>query len=254
MANHNRKEPENLLNKRFDKLEVIEYVGRDDEKRLHLWKCKCDCGNIVIRNNSTLKKSGTHTCGCRPKKEVEDLLNQKFDRLKVIRYVGRDNKRRVHLWECECDCGEIVVRDHRTLKKNTPHSCGCHLLKHLVEGNSERCSIAGKAKAEKYYADGINMEALDNTKNISTNTSGHKGITWSKTARKWHVFIGYKNYRCNLAYVEDMRDAIMIRDKAYEAIKDGTFEDFYYRLRGHRIEDKLTKSVKKRRKKDEEKL
>ena len=93
------------------------------------------------------------------------------------------------------------------------------------------------------------FEKILNTisKNISTNTSGHKGISWSNSAHKWHVFVGYKSYRCNLAYVEDFDDAIKIRDAAVQAIKDGTFEDFFYDLRGFRIEEKLQQQIKKKR-------
>lgn len=179
---------------------------------------------------------------------MDDLVGKRFDMLEVIEFVERTSYSD-NVWKCKCDCGKIINRNQKTLEDATHyHSCGCYSKKYLTAGNSERCSKAGKQRAKVRNIDGVNVDMLDNSKNISTNTSGHKGISWSKSAHKWHVFVGYKSYRCNLAYVEDFDDAIKLRDVAVQAIKDGTFEDFFYQLRGFRIEEKIQKQIKKKRK------
>lgn len=179
---------------------------------------------------------------------MENLVGKRFDMLEVIEFVERTHHRQ-NIWRCKCDCGNVINRYEQSLKdKDHYHSCGCYSKKYLIAGDSERCRKAGKQRAKVRNVDGINVDMLDNSKNISTNTSGHKGISWSNSAHKWHVFIGYKNYRCNLAYVEDFDDAIKIRDTAVQSIKDGTFEDFFYQLRGFRIEEKLQKLEKKKNK------
>lgn len=81
---------------------------------------------------------------------------------------------------------------------------------------------------------------------IKTNTSGIQGVSWSRTANRWHVYVGYQNYRANLGFYEDLEDAKKVRELAEEAIKDNRFEDFFYNLRGFRLEDKLQKQFKKR--------
>ena len=178
---------------------------------------------------------------------MENLVGKRFDMLEVIEFVERTPHRQ-NIWKCKCDCGKIKNRYEQSLKDTSHyHSCGCYSKKYLIAGDSERCSKAGKQRAKVRNIDGINVDMLDNSKNISTNTSGHKGISWSNSAHKWHVFVGYKSYRCNLAYVEDFDDAIKIRDAAVQAIKDGTFEDFFYDLRGFRIEEKLQQQIKKKR-------
>lgn len=176
---------------------------------------------------------------------MEDLSSKKFDMLTVIKYAGK-TKYRVNIWTCRCECGKEKDVLESTLK-NTEHfhSCGCYYKQFLTAGDSNRCSKAGKARATARNVDGINIDMLDNNKNIITNTSGHKGVSWSKTARKWHVFVGYKGYRCTLAFVEDMKDAVCIREEAVKRIKEGTFEDFFYDLRGFRIEEKLKRQMKK---------
>jgi len=60
-----------LLNKRLERLTIVEYVGirqispNSNRKRGH-WKCVCDCGKTVIlpRSSLTRLKGGNKSCGC----------------------------------------------------------------------------------------------------------------------------------------------------------------------------------------------
>ena len=61
---------ENLVGKRFDMLEVIEFVERTPHRQ-NIWKCKCDCGNTIDRYEQSLKdKDHYHSCGCYSKKMI----------------------------------------------------------------------------------------------------------------------------------------------------------------------------------------
>lgn len=51
-----------LVGKRFGKLTVIEYAGK--EKGVHRWKCLCDCGNETVVSQTLLQKGRTRSCGC----------------------------------------------------------------------------------------------------------------------------------------------------------------------------------------------
>ena len=55
--------PLNLSGQRFGRLVVVECVG-SDKCGNSLWKCVCDCGNIVIGNSQRLKIGKTKSCGC----------------------------------------------------------------------------------------------------------------------------------------------------------------------------------------------
>lgn len=48
-------------------LEIVGYAGSDGRKSL--WDVRCDCGNIVVMDFSSLSK-GTKSCGCSTKKLV----------------------------------------------------------------------------------------------------------------------------------------------------------------------------------------
>ena len=62
-----------LTGKRFGKLTAIKYVGNDR------WLCKCDCGNVAIRNYISLIDKLTTSCDeCSKKKRAEAVKSKVF--------------------------------------------------------------------------------------------------------------------------------------------------------------------------------
>lgn len=51
-----------LTGKRFGKLTVLSYVGK--ENGFHIWHCQCDCGKITDVRQSNLQSGRTKSCGC----------------------------------------------------------------------------------------------------------------------------------------------------------------------------------------------
>lgn len=51
-----------LTGKRFNRLVVIEPTRNKSGK--YAWKCKCDCGNIVVTQGAQLKNGHIKSCGC----------------------------------------------------------------------------------------------------------------------------------------------------------------------------------------------
>lgn len=60
-------------NERLGRLLTIKIVGRDKWKNI-IWKCKCDCGNIVKRPATLLAKGHTKSCGCLRKERFHKLI------------------------------------------------------------------------------------------------------------------------------------------------------------------------------------
>lgn len=54
--------PIDFTDQRINKLVVVELIDYKDG--YSHWKCKCDCGNIVIRSNRSLSSKGFKSCGC----------------------------------------------------------------------------------------------------------------------------------------------------------------------------------------------
>lgn len=78
-AGINRKN--DLTNKSFGFLTVICDSGRRDSDGSVIWKCRCDCGNIVEVSSCNLlrKKEPTISCGCKKskgEKKIIDILKE----------------------------------------------------------------------------------------------------------------------------------------------------------------------------------
>lgn len=108
---------------KFGRLTVIE---RADGRH---YKCKCDCGNIVIVETSNLTMGTTQSCGCLQKERasqasLKSLIGERFGKLTVIERV--ENNRFGHVcYKCKCDCGGITIVDASNLRGGHTSSCGC---------------------------------------------------------------------------------------------------------------------------------
>lgn len=87
------------------------------------WKCKCDCGNIFYAYANRIKQGVICCCpSCSYKAKEIDITNQKFNKLTAIKPVGKD--RRGVIWECRCDCGNIIKKTAAELRSKKYFSCG----------------------------------------------------------------------------------------------------------------------------------
>ena len=119
---------EDIIGKKFGKLLVLS----KESKILSgdtLYKCLCDCGNITIVRKGQLKSGKTKSCGClRKERQYQNLVGQKFNKLTVLKEVGKD-KQGIK-WLCQCDCGNTTILHTKTLKSGNIKSCGCLSHKH----------------------------------------------------------------------------------------------------------------------------
>lgn len=105
-----------LTGKKFGRLTPLEHTHING---VSAWKCRCDCGNIIVVRSGNLKSGNTTSCGCSKR---ENLKNKKFNRLKVIEY---DKHKGGSYWVCKCDCGNITSVRAGSLKGGHTKSCGC---------------------------------------------------------------------------------------------------------------------------------
>lgn len=113
---------ENLKDKKFGKLIVIERAGTNKNGRA-LWRCSCECGGEKITDGLSLQRGDCKSCGCiRPNHGVRgkfvDLTDQKFGKLTVVERVN-------NMWLCKCDCGRQCKVRGDALKSGNTKSCGC---------------------------------------------------------------------------------------------------------------------------------
>lgn len=73
----------------------------------------------------------------------KSLVGERFGRLLVVSYAGSNGKR--SLWECQCDCGNSVIRHTGLLSARNTKSCGC-----LKRDNKRGNPTHGKAKTPEW--------------------------------------------------------------------------------------------------------
>lgn len=149
-----------------------------------------------------------------------DLTGQRYGMLTVIKEAPKGNSCGSR-WLCRCDCGnyKIVYCGNLRSKKDSTKSCGCLLNKFL----------------KSRYPDNINYASI-NGKMYKNNKTGIKGVSWRKDSGKYRAGIGYKRRIVWLGCSEDIETCSTIREMAVDAVNNGTFEDFYYALKGKKFE------------------
>lgn len=128
----------NLLNQTFGKLTVIEETEKRKANSI-VWKCKCECGNIVEFSTKQLRSEGIiqcRDCGInrKPKTNLrENIIGQKYNHLTVLQPTERRGGGKI-LYECECDCGnkDYVYVTRTDLINGHTRSCGCIKKKYRI--------------------------------------------------------------------------------------------------------------------------
>lgn len=187
---------EDLTGRRFGRLVVIQY-DRTDSHGETWWLCKCDCGNpdLVSIRRQSLRQGHTTSCGCRQHEIKTDLTGQKFNRLTVLGFAGRDRLHKAS-WRCRCDCGSELIVDGYNLTSGHTKSCGCW----NIESIQTRSTTHGHSRTgEGIYPVWKSMRARCNNPNSHAYKNyGGRGISvcseWDedfKSFYDWSMSNGY---------------------------------------------------------------
>lgn len=127
----------NLTNQRFGRLVALEPTLKRKSGCV-VWKCQCDCGNIIEVSSHSLKTGNTKSCGClNNEKRISRIMKyneQNFkdltgERRGLLTIVSPTNLRKGSniVWQCLCDCGNVTYVSSNNLNKNGKYtkSCGC---------------------------------------------------------------------------------------------------------------------------------
>lgn len=122
------REKKNLASRQFGLLIALR---RQDEGGRTKWLCQCRCGKQKPVRQEDLLNGRTKSCGCaqlrlkQAKAEKKySLVNQKFGRLLVL-WKSKTKSGRSMVWDCRCDCGEVVPVTGTSLRTGETKSCGC---------------------------------------------------------------------------------------------------------------------------------
>lgn len=141
----------NEIGNKYGKLTVIERDG-SNKKGQAMWKCQCDCGNIVSVSGIRLRNGHTQSCGCYQKERTSEAVTKNlvgqtignFTVLESIRGVKKGGPS--HSWKCRCNlCGreDVIITTHNIYLQ---YSCGCS-----ISSKGERKIIELLEKAQIKY-------------------------------------------------------------------------------------------------------
>ncbi|WP_204123293.1 alcohol dehydrogenase [Lacticaseibacillus mingshuiensis] len=139
-----------------------------------------------------------------------DLTGQRFGRLVAIKDAGYD-KNRSRVWECICDCGNMVLVRGSSLKSGNTKSCGC------FERELARINVreANKWSRNNDLKEHTRLSAI--VSNIrSDNTSGVTGVFWKESKKLWIARLYFKGvFVLDSSFIKK-EDAIRARHEAEE--------------------------------------
>lgn len=218
---------DDLTNKNFGILKVIkrtdDYISPQGKHQI-CWLCECQCGNTVKVVSQRLKSGKTKSCGCL----VPSLVSKTHKKYNTYNLFGdygvgytekgekfyfdlEDyDKIKYYCWHIKngylvTNTEKTQIRMHRLImnildKKNI-------YIDHIdgMRCDNRKYNLRLSTKQQNNQNTGININ----------NTSGYKGVSYSKDKHKWLASITYNNKQFFLGYFDDIEDAIKIR-KTYE--------------------------------------
>ncbi len=130
------KPKKDLSGSKFGKLLILEqaqdYID-DNGKHRVMWRCKCDCGNIIDLRSDTAKQKGN--CGC--KNTVKDLSNKKYGKW-LVKYpceaeYDKNGQKKKLKYHCICECGtEKDVTAYDLLSGKSTGCIHCRKTKSVI--------------------------------------------------------------------------------------------------------------------------
>ena len=157
------------------------------------WICKCDCGNEKELDYQAIIRGSHQSCGCTryetiSKKQMDDLVGKKFNRLTVVRPLGKhERKTKGYNWLCQCDCGNYVHANGSKLKSGHAKSCGCMVAEHI--GNVNR---KYKRVSKRLY--GVYKSMLSRCQDTNHREYHNYGGRGIKICSEWLGEVGYDSF------------------------------------------------------------
>ena len=202
-----------------DTFGLLTVEGTDPERHnRQYWLCRCQCGTLISVQASHLRSGHTKSCGCLRQtigaKRAIDIAGKRFGRLVALEPTENRRKSSV-IWRCQCDCGKEVECETEDLTRGKVRSCGC------LQEEQRKINMAKAI----HFVDGTCIEKIACQKLISTNTSGHRGVS-RRPNGTWRACMDFRGKRYDLGTYRTFEEAVRAREKGEERYHD-FLADYY---------------------------
>lgn len=192
--------------KKIDKITVLRKLPTT--KSYTEYECQCKCGTIFVKSAFYLTTNSKKSCDKCKEAKVQDISGNRYGRLTAVRYVGK-SKGKQTLWECRCDCGNMVVVHQQNLVSGHSKSCGCFNAE--VTGKRNRTHGDTKTRIYRIWHDMMYRCYSENHK--SYYLYGGKGIT---VCKPWHNYNNFKKWALQNGYADNLSIDRIDGSKNYE--------------------------------------
>lgn len=207
-----------IIGEKFGFWVVEKPAERKNGKRY--WQCRCRCGAMCIVQESHLLTGHTKSCGCLRREaaanRAANLCGKRFGRLIALEATSKRYSESV-VWRCICDCGKEIECTSENLIRGKVRSCGCLQVEQRKK-NMEKAI---------HFVDGTCVEKIACQKTISSNTSGHRGVSKRKNGT-WRACLNFQGKRYDLGTHQTFEEAVQARlegEKMYQ-----TYLKKYYKM------------------------
>lgn len=223
----------NIVNQKFGKLTVLSFdhfetckkiqKGRKSPRRNAIYKCKCDCGNIIYLPINLLVQGRTRSCGCSVTTNtsfvgglsgklsdpnyLNEIVGKKFNRLTVLKFdhfkYNKPTKNnyieKVPFYLCKCDCGNTTILSRTAIQTGATKSCGCLSRERSTTHNDSKSRLYGIYR-------GMRKRCYGKT-NGSYHNYGGRGIyicdEW-KGRNATEGYLKFKEWSLSNGYADDL--------------------------------------------------
>lgn len=156
---------------------------------------------------------------------IKDIVGERFGKLTVVRYLRTDVKPygRTVIWECKCDCGNIVEVSTSALRSGNTKSCGCLKSENLVGMKFGRLTVMDRESPKSKKTKGLWICKCECGNVIKVNTSALKsgnttscGCKRKETLRQLRTKHGESDTRLYKVWLDMKRRCYNAKDVDYK--------------------------------------
>ena len=196
-----------LIGQRFGMYTVIG-VAESTPSGRRRWLCRCDCGTERIVLGANLRNGHSTSCGCR---RLRNLAGERVGHLTVVersdRYASR-GERKVQLWKCLCDCGNVTYKATDTLTNPEQSMCS-----ECAQRYAAACAREGAG-----YVEGTQLSRIQKPAQESANGTGIRGVYYEAKTHKYRARLKFRGQMYNLGSYPTLEEAVQARRVAEEDI------------------------------------
>lgn len=174
-----------LKNKKFNRLLVLEYLGKSK------WLCECDCGNKIIITSRKIRIGHTKNCGCLQKEIAGKIWSETGKKYGYIN--GKNNIKYKNL--IYDDKYKRLKRIYDAMKnrcKNKNNYCGKKNIQICKEWLNNFENFYNWA-INNGYSDHLTIDRIDNNGNYEPKNCRWITLEEQQRNKSNNIYITYKN-------------------------------------------------------------